>query len=118
MIDAILYRVGLVRTARAKSWVEAAVADGRSRAKDQKTSQARRYQRRLSLVVSHAYRDGLAEGRATFGRSVQEEVTRRAGEIEAERNGYKAQWEQAERRLKVANRRLQQDGKLPVTSFV
>jgi hypothetical protein len=45
-------------------------------------------------------------------------VAAKAGEIEAERNGYKAQWEQAERRLKVANGLLQRAGKMPVTSFV
>lgn len=45
-------------------------------------------------------------------------VATKAGEIEAERNGYKAQWEQAERRLKVANGLLQRAGKMPVTSFV
>lgn len=67
---------------------------------------------------ARGHRLGMIEGAAQFGRSVQDEVTRRAGEIEAERNGYKAQWEQAERRLKAANRRLQADGKMPVTSFV
>lgn len=63
-------------------------------------------------------RQGMIEGAAQFGRSVQEEVKRRAGEIEAERNGYKAQWEQAERRLKAANARLEDRGEMPVTSFI
>lgn len=62
--------------------------------------------------------DGAFNALRERGETVQAEVRRVAGEIEAERNGYKAQWEQAERRLRVANGLLQRAGKMPVTSFV
>lgn len=61
---------------------------------------------------------GASRAESRFSARLQAAVNEKAGTLEAERNGYRAQWEQAERRLKVANRRLQAAGKMPVTSFV
>lgn len=66
----------------------------------------------------NGHKRGYQEGRDSYMTTVQDGVRLRCGEIEAERNGYRAQWEQAERRLRVANRRLQQADLMPVTSFV
>lgn len=117
-ISNIGYRLGVVSVARATGWVDAAVADTKARGKAKAQDQSRRFQKRLQVDRKVQFDAGIREGQRSYGRSVEEAVRAKAGEIEAERNGYRAQWEQAERRLKVANRRLQQAGKLPVTTFV
>ena len=100
--DAIAGFFGYVSTREAARQVTFAHADGMSQG-----------------LVTGA-REGNAAGRAQAFRSPEFAlaVAAKAGEIEAERNGYKAQWEQAEKRLKVANARLQRADKMPVTSFV
>lgn len=72
------------------------------------------------FAALNATADAFQRGKAAAYGSAEfaAAVATKAGEIEAERNGYKAQWEQAERRLKVANGLLQRAGKMPVTSFV
>lgn len=72
--------------------------------------------------VTAAYWEGRNEGSAVGHRlataAFQGQVAVRCGQIEAERNGYRAQFEQAQRRLRVANHRLQRADLMPVTSFI
>lgn len=118
MIDAILYRLGLVTVSRAQHWVEAAHADCTARA-----AKALRLERE---AARQAYSRGKLAGRlddrtasmAQFRAEVQAEVARKSGELEAERNGLQARLGLAERKLKLANRRLTARGQVPVINFL
>ncbi len=104
VLDWVADRLGYVDLRVAEEWVKQA----------DRESYNRGYQRGRD----NGYVAGDAAGRRSFGLSVEEAARRKAGEIEAERNGYKAQLEQTERRLRAANRRLERNGFHPVVSYL